>query len=185
LGLVTVKRLTDLYHGNLHLHSTPGQGTRVEIALPACDPPSPASAPVVRESLQVTGCRILLVDDEQIVRRPLARLLKNMGCEVTEAGGGREALALLQNPAMRFDVVLSDVDMPDMSGLALAEALKQISAPPVLVLMSGYGPEAVYSAEDSPAQFWLQKPFGPDVLRKTLQDAKRFHQFRAESGAPQ
>jgi two-component system, cell cycle sensor histidine kinase and response regulator CckA len=164
IGLVTVQRLITQAGGALHIHSAPSEGTRVEISLPPSPlpAPSPARRPTPPSLDSASPISILLVDDEPMVRSPLARLLQCMGYLVVEASGGAEALLRAQSTP--FDVILSDLNMPDMDGLALLQALRdaQLSAP--LILMSGGPPLDTPSTTSS----WLQKPFGPDALRRAI-----------------
>jgi CheY-like chemotaxis protein len=72
---------------------------------------------------RLAGVRILLVDDEEAVRRPMAKFLNRRGAEVFEAGDGMQALALLATQAV--DVILADLRMPRMSGMDLLTALER------------------------------------------------------------
>jgi PAS domain S-box-containing protein len=169
LGLLNVRQLVERAGGTFHIDSAPGQGTRAQITLPATPPPEPTPTSAAIPVVAPAPTRVLLVDDEPMVRRPLCRLLRSFGYEVTEASDGAQALAIAQ--AHPFDAILSDLNMPDMDGLALQRALHdgQICAP--LILMSGYGPPTPDPANPAPLYHWLQKPFTPHALHRALRRA--------------
>ena len=136
LGLYISRQVAREAGGDLVLDSSrgPGAGARFVLSLPVAAPipPEPAAAPEagsapaggphrVVESL--AGLRVLIVDDEEAVRRPMARFLGRRGAQVDEAPDGAEALARLgdQEP----DVILVDLRMPRMSGVELYEQLEE------------------------------------------------------------
>src|SRR6266542_2160459 len=81
--------------------------------------------------------RVLVVDDEPKLGRVVAQMMELDGHAVVRAGGGREALALLRQEP--FDVVVTDLRMPEVDGLAVLRAARALSAPPEVVLMTAYG----------------------------------------------
>ncbi len=115
LGLTLAQEITSAHGGSLEIRSTPGQGTRVAVQLPAprCSrrpSPTPLAGPRLR---------VLVVDDDHLVRKVVGRLLRR-DHEVHEADGGRAALELLS--ANTYDVIVSDLMMPGMDGRLLYEA---------------------------------------------------------------
>jgi two-component system OmpR family response regulator len=102
--------------------------------------------------------RILVVEDQHTVRQIVVRCLRAAGYEVLEAGNGEEALAVLESD-LQIDMVVTDVRMPEMGGLRLAERLTLTGRSPLLLFISGYGPDP--STIPGPL---LEKPFGPDEL---------------------
>ena len=136
LGLYISRQVAREAGGDLVLDSSrgPGAGARFVLSLPVAAPipPEPAAAPEagsapaggphrVVESL--AGLRVLIVDDEEAVRRPMARFLGRRGAQVDEAPDGAEALARLG--AQQPDVILVDLRMPRMSGVELYEQLEE------------------------------------------------------------
>jgi PAS domain S-box-containing protein len=122
LGLGIVKRLVALMGGGLCLDSAPGEGTTVGLSLPlalAGEAPAraPAATPEVGRSLKV-----LVVEDERINSLALKGLLERLGHAATCADTGQEGLALLAEKP--FDVVLMDIQMPDMDGLAVTARIR-------------------------------------------------------------
>jgi two-component system cell cycle sensor histidine kinase/response regulator CckA len=118
--------------------------------------------------------RVLVVEDEPQVRAIAARVLGNAGFEVLQAANGAAALQLMDREERGFDVIVTDVVMPELNGLELARAVRRLGPQVGLVFMSGF-PEAMQSAgahEFADAAF-LSKPFAPqklvDVVRESVQ----------------
>lgn len=130
LGLYVSRQIAREAGGDLVLDGGPGGGARFVLSLPAAaaaPPPAPTAVPVavaVPTPVQrLAGVRIMLVDDEEAVRRPMAKFLKRRGAEVHEAGDGLQALALLEGEPV--DVILADLRMPRMNGRELFAALEK------------------------------------------------------------
>ena len=87
----------------------------------------------------VRGTRILVIDDDPAVRDVLASMLAKAGHEVVKAGGGREGLELFQTTT--FDLVFTDLGMPDMTGLEVAATVKEQSPTTAIVMITGWGRE--------------------------------------------
>jgi two-component system chemotaxis response regulator CheY len=117
--------------------------------------------------------RVLLVDDQPELRRLLRRSLIKAGHVVVEAANGRVAVGLAQQ--LRFDVVISDVTMPDMSGVELLEALRELDPDLPVVLTSGF-PEASASLE---AFAYLEKPVPFETVCATAARAIRLRRARS------
>jgi two-component system cell cycle sensor histidine kinase/response regulator CckA len=155
LGLSTVYGVVVQSGGSIHVESAPGRGATFTIKLPVTE-----AAPEERPQLEPASAggaeRILVVDDERVVRELLARMLREQGYEVAVAGSAREAREL-RGP---WDLLLTDVVMPEVDGVKLS---KQIDARHVLFI-SGYDQEALV-AGDAP---FLQKPFSSDELSRAV-----------------
>jgi len=155
LGLSTVYGVVTQSGGTIDVRSAPGEGATFSIRLPATD-----RVEAVEPDVDVAGTtaaeRILVVDDEQIVRDLLAHTLRRQGYDVEVAAGARDARAL-EGP---WDLLLTDVVMPEMDGVELA---RHIDARRVL-FMSGYDQRAL--AESAGA--FLQKPFSGDELARSI-----------------
>lgn len=145
-----------------------GRGTRLRIGLPVCAPaPGPAPAGPVR---------VLLVDDEEMVRRVCARVLRRAEMTVVEAEHGAEALSLFHATPDAFDVVLLDLVMPVMDGEQTFLALRKLKPGLPVLLMSGYSrAELVSRAVGQGSCGFLAKPFTSrelvDAVREVLDDA--------------
>ena len=115
----------------------------------------------------LASARVLVVDDSRLMRMGLIRALQQLGVrDISEAGNGREALARLQVDA--FDVMLLDVEMPEMSGIELLLAMKQdagVSHVPVIVISSSEQIETAVRCIEAGADDFLPKTFNPTLLR--------------------
>jgi len=115
------------------------------------------------------GIRVLIVDDSSTIRRIISRCLDRADVGVTqvfEASDGREALDLLATRTV--DVVLTDINMPNMDGLELLGEIKrsqQWAAIPVLIITSDSGADSVVDAATKGAAGYIKKPFTPHQLR--------------------
>lgn len=113
--------------------------------------------------------RILAVDDSASMRQMVSYTLKAAGFDVTEAEDGQVALSLAQQS--RFNLVLCDVNMPNMDGLSLVRALRQnpdYRFTPMLMLTTESTPEKKLEGKAAGATGWLVKPFNPDQLIATI-----------------
>jgi CheY-like chemotaxis protein len=117
---------------------------------------APATPPARTPQVSEGGERILVVDDEKIVRDLLAQILREQGYEVVAAGSATEARALGES----WDVLVTDVVMPETDGVSLA---REIDAAHVLFI-SGYDQRALVSSDAA----FLQKPFGRDDLSRAI-----------------
>ena len=174
LGLPTVHGIVTQSHGAIEVQSTPGEGATFTIYLPLSAPPQPQVPAHDRASgSHSIAARVLVVDDEDLVREVAARSLEQAGFRVQRARHGKEALQIVES-APRFDLVVSDVVMPVMGGRELAQRLAGIDPELPIIWMSGHPREAlsdiVGTAEDGR---YLQKPVAPDFLvnavRRVLQ----------------
>jgi CheY-like chemotaxis protein len=116
LGLTIVNRLVSLMGGNVSMESEPGLGTTVHFTIAvsrAEKDAKPAREPV--ESIDLTGLRVVVAEDNDVNRMAAVRMLQTAGCEVIEAVDGSEVLAILAKE--KADLVLMDVQMPKMDGV--------------------------------------------------------------------
>jgi CheY-like chemotaxis protein len=163
LGLSMVHGLAAQLGGALSLKSEPGKGTCVELWLPlSSEPADAASTRLPTEADKAPRRRVLLVDDEELVRLSTAAMLADLGYEVVEASSGEEALHMLQEAAP--DLLVTDHLMPGISGVELAhEAQRRIPTLRTLIV-SGYA-ELDGVAPDLPR---LTKPFRNSELAERL-----------------
>lgn len=117
------------------------------------------------------GAKILVIDDEAIVRASCERVLSPEGYSVVVVPGGADALECLSRE--HFDLVLSDLKMPDMDGLEVLRSIKERWPQTAVVLVTGYGsdPTALQAIQDGASEY-LEKPFTPEdivrVVKKVL-----------------
>src|SRR3989440_2285464 len=121
--------------------------------------------------------RVLVVDDEPGLRQSLGLLLSEAGYEVVAEGSG--ARALERTRAEAFDLILCDVRMADMDGIAFLRAYKSGGGPALVIMMSAYGGEdAALAAMKEGAYDYISKPFRPDEVVLTLRKAEERERLR-------
>ncbi len=133
-------------------------------------PVAPPSRQIVLEEVNLTGATILLVEDEDAVRKLVRKLLEMLGCSVIEATSGREALALWEEISDQVTLVVSDIVMPEnVSGWELARELHHRHPSLGILLTSGYEemPEE-HGLHNRPQIAFLQKPYEVRTLKATL-----------------
>jgi signal transduction histidine kinase len=139
LGLSTVRELTERFAGTISVRSSPGAGARFELQFPRSSKRVEAnrsSGQTDRPPAVVAPLRVLLVEDDALVRRSLVRWLNAEGFEVSSAADGKEALAVLSRGG-DIGCVISDISMPHLDGEQLATALSTLYPNLPLVLVSG------------------------------------------------
>ena len=139
LGLATVRELTSHFGGSVRIDSAPGRGARFELTFPrqhAAPPSTNVTSAPPAELAAGPQPRLLLVEDDQLVRRSLARWLGAEGFEVLAVADGEEALSVLASSA-DFACVVSDISMPRLDGEQLARALSERYPDLPLILVSG------------------------------------------------
>ena len=166
MGLSTVYGIVNQSGGSIWPYSGPGGGTSMKIYLPRVAAPAELheAAPVKPEPPR--GCEtILLVEDEDLVRSVARQMLERLGYSVLSVKSGSEALALARGTAARIDLVVTDVAMPEMSGLELADEVRRVRPETPTILMSGYAQDVLGGERvDRPGRRFLQKPFTIDTL---------------------
>jgi len=113
--------------------------------------------------------KILAVDDSASMRQMVSFTLKSAGFDVSEAADGVEALKVAQSQS--FDVVISDVNMPNMDGLTLVKELRSLGAykfTPILMLTTESSADKKQAGRAAGATGWIVKPFNPDQLLATV-----------------
>jgi PAS domain S-box-containing protein len=176
LGLSLVYGVVDGLGGRLSIESAIGLGTIVEIALPAVDVLPEELAATDDEPAPASNAeRVLVVEDRDVVRDLTRDVLEASGFEVVAVPGGREALEAVAS-SESFDLLLTDVVMPEMSGPELALQLRAQHPQLPVLYMSGYTDDVLSTHELSQeATAFLRKPFGNAeliVAARTLLDAQ-------------
>ena len=166
LGLAMVYGIVDAAGGHVAVESTPGEGATFTLYLPATveakhevdgqDAPPPT--PIAK------GRCILVVEDEEAVRRLVGRILTGRGYQVIEADSGTEALAQLELVDGRVDLLLTDMRMPGMSGRELALNVQMLYPLIKALYMSGYAEDALADDSIRGLDSWVQKPFSVETL---------------------
>jgi two-component system, cell cycle sensor histidine kinase and response regulator CckA len=166
LGLATVYGIVAQSGGYIWVDSEPGRGTSFKICFPRVESEDDATPPVGPAVEPPGGSEtILLVEDEETVRLVAARVLTSRGYVVHKASNGQEALELARKLDGTLDLVLTDVVMPDMGGVALVERLLELWPTLKVVYMSGYAHGDKLEPESHGAdRSFLQKPFSTEGL---------------------
>ena len=140
LGLAVVHGIVQAHEATVDVESAPGKGSEFHIYFPALDAPVEEVAQPDEGAAQIDGAgkRVLYVDDEEAIIFLMKRLLERQGFRVSGFTDPREAVAAVRANPDRFDLVVTDFNMPGMSGLAVASALREIRADLPVVLASGY-----------------------------------------------
>ena len=171
LGLAAVLGIVRSHCGALKVESEPGEGTTFLVLLPE----SSAAAPVVRRDKRAEievrgGGRVLVVDDEAMVRSVAKRIFERHGFEVLLAENGRVALELLEAHRVSVVAVVLDMTMPVMNGEETLAELRKLDASLPVVLASGFNEQsAPVHIEQDPALRFVQKPYRIRDLMDALQ----------------
>lgn len=168
LGLATSFGIIDRAGGNLCLKDTE-QGACFSIRLPLVSEDAPEEeAPPAEPALTEQGGRLLVVEDQEAVLAVVSRGLRRFGYDVIGARSGEEAMEVLSDPVHRFDLVISDVILPKMSGLEVYRRCQERGDSPPFLLMSGYVEKALEGFEGE-APPLLRKPFKIRELLEAVQ----------------
>jgi two-component system cell cycle sensor histidine kinase/response regulator CckA len=166
LGLATVYGIIKQSGGDIRVYSEPEKGTMFKIYLPRMEEDMESAHEADLQMEQIGGSEtVLLVEDNDLVRKVSRRVLEQYGYRVLEAEDARKALMVSGQHEGLIDLMVTDVVMPEMSGKELAECLQVLRPEMKVLYMSGYADNAVVRrGVVSPGVAFLEKPFTPDVL---------------------
>ncbi|MBI4953434.1 MAG: response regulator [Myxococcales bacterium] len=171
LGLATVFGIVKQSGGHIWLYSEPGVGTTFKIYLPRHSSEHPSDV-LARPRVSRRGTEtILLAEDDDQVRAVAQGILKRAGYGVIATASAAEALELCRTPGASFDLLLTDVVMPNMSGRQLAEQVAAVRPGTRVLFMSGYTDDAVlrHGVLEAGVAF-IQKPLTPDALGRKVRE---------------
>jgi two-component system cell cycle sensor histidine kinase/response regulator CckA len=172
LGLSTVYGIVKQSGGHIAAYSELGEGTSVKVYLPCVGAPSGQTVTPAAEESPARGSEtILLVEDEQAVRRLVRAVLESSGFRLLEAPSGEAALQIARNHDGPIHLVLTDVVMPGMRGPEFAKRLVESHPETRALFISGYTDDAVMQHGLGPETFFLQKPFTPRALLQKVREA--------------
>ena len=173
LGLSMVFSIVQAAGGDVRLQSKLNDGTTLRVYLPfAAGEPAPRSSPPRGTDAIGGGESVLLVEDDDAVRRVTSRMLEGLGFRVIAASGPRQALDLARDHIGSIDLLLSDVIMPGINGRELAEAVRRLRPGMKVVFVSGYTDDvALLQQLRAHTLFFLQKPFTAQGLGQMLRQA--------------
>ncbi|MCA9670548.1 MAG: PAS domain S-box protein [Myxococcales bacterium] len=171
LGLSTVYGIVKQSGGGITVESTLGRGSRFDVYLPQADE-LPLEAPAApRDSAPMLGREtILLVEDEEGVRRITERILRAAGYRVLVAANGGEALMLCEEHGVEIDLMLTDVVMPRVSGREVAERARGVVPGLPVLYMSGYTDDAIVRHGVGRDTSFLSKPFDAGTLTRKVRE---------------
>ncbi|PJZ26666.1 hybrid sensor histidine kinase/response regulator [Leptospira hartskeerlii] len=177
LGLYIVKRLTSKMKGDVRLNSEPGHGSEFSIILPlkkeAETPLNPAQ--IQSETVpKFSSNSVLIVDDNEINVKILAKHLSKTGIQSDSALSGKEALKLLDTNEKKYDLILLDLQMPEMDGYHTADAIHALNSSnaktPIVAVTASSFSEAYKKCAQHGIEGFIGKPFQPKQLYKVLTD---------------
>jgi two-component system cell cycle sensor histidine kinase/response regulator CckA len=170
LGLSTAFGIVKQSGGSIWVDSEPGKGTTFKVYLPLIEAAVDEERPSTLPPRVLSGSEtILLVEDEDHVRSAARGILRRQHYHVVDAKNGNEALLLCEQHAGIIDLLLTDVVMPNMSGVELARRIAAIRPVTKVLFMSGYTDDAVirHGAVGTGITF-VQKPFTTEMLARKV-----------------
>lgn len=178
LGLSICKNLAELMGGKIEAQSELGKGSTFTLFLPLEESltlPAPQAESLRPSTSSLKGKKVLLVEDEPILRAITEEMLKSFGLSVYTAADGRKALEVITHE--RIEIMLTDIHLPDIDGYTLSETIKkQLGENLIIIALSGS--ESVRSFENratSPIDLFLLKPVPPARLLLALENAIYHH----------
>ena len=174
LGLSQVYGFVKQSGGHVRIESVPGEGTRARIYLPGRAPlPTPVAENQPTRKNFDSPCaaqrgKILVVEDQEEVRSQIVDTLVEIGCKAIEVGDGTAGLKIIESDEP-LDLLISDVGLPGLSGLQLAEAARAAHPNLPILLITGYAGRSAETLQLAPNMEVLRKPFTLDELAAKVQ----------------
>lgn len=177
LGLSIVKKLVELMEGQIKINSVYGEGTEIIVDLPLtiADPKKQFEKPVVeQEEKELNGCKVLLVEDNEINTFVAKKILENQGVIVEHAENGRAAVETFQEkPENYYDGIIMDIRMPVMNGLDATMAIRRMKRAdaaviPIIAMSANAYDEDIEKSLEAGMNAHLAKPIEPAVLLDTV-----------------
>ncbi|MBN1547946.1 MAG: PAS domain S-box protein [Syntrophaceae bacterium] len=138
LGLSVVYGIVKSYNGVIQVQSDPGQGSTFNIYIPAIEVVKTMEESAPEETVHGGREAVLCVDDEEPLVRAMAEYLRNFGYDAIYATSSSDALAMVMEDAHRFDLIITDMTMPEMTGLQLSQKILSLNPETQIILCTGY-----------------------------------------------
>ncbi|MGH7162962.1 MAG: hybrid sensor histidine kinase/response regulator [Planctomycetota bacterium] len=174
LGLYMAYRIVERHGGTIDISSTPGAGTKVEIFLPEGTDRATLRVEPPAAATKAGGERVLVVDDEELLRNVASEMLQALGYDPVAVSGGREALEVVKRDLGSISCVILDLAMPGMDGWESARLLRAAAPHLPIVISSGHDPSA-QTRQDRTLEtpFLLKKPYRMAEMREIVGAALR------------
>mgnify|MGYP005751491419 FL=1 len=179
LGMAIVKSLVEQMNGHIHVESAQGEGSTFTVILPfetvEDSRPASAPAPAPAQSWSLEGRRVLLAEDNEINMEIATELLTMRGVQVTQAWNGREAVERFQaSEPNAFDVILMDMQMPEMDGCEAAERIRALPRPdagtvPIIAVTANAFAEDIAATTKAGMDAHISKPIDFRILCQTME----------------
>lgn len=167
LGLSSVYGIISQNKGTISVYSELNKGTKFEIYLPISHyskKPSTEVADEDKRNLDVKNIRILVVEDQDILRELICEMLEAKGAIIHQAENGKEALLVLEKIKFEVDLIITDIVMPVMGGQALGGRLSALGSKIKILYISGYAADMPIAHLDNSDLQFLEKPFDQKTL---------------------
>jgi CheY-like chemotaxis protein len=171
LGLSLVHGIVKNHRGAITVDSQPGKGTVFTILLPAIEETIVNKRKEKTDALYLGKESILFVDDDESIARMMARMLKKIGYQVEVRTNPVEALALFKEKSDQFDIVITDMTMPQMTGDSLAEKLREIRHDIPIIICTGYSSLIDEDKSKKMNMFFIMKPITIVDIGKMIRKA--------------
>ena len=171
LGLSVVQGIVKSCHGDIQVYSEPGKGTEIYVYLPIMKKITKIDSPDPSQTIQGGKERILLVDDEEMIVKMEKQMLERLGYHVTTGIGSIEALDLFKENPDTFDLMITDMTMPHMTGLQLAGKIKDIRFDIPIIICTGFSDQINEKTfRKMGIQGYVLKPVIKREIAKTIRD---------------
>lgn len=182
LGMAITQNIVQMLGGQIQVESRQGEGSRFIVTIPCALPEENTHTqpqPQCGEAFDLSGCRILLAEDNLLNQEIAVELLSMEGAQVTPVENGREAVDTFnRSPAGTFDVILMDIQMPELDGYGAAREIRQLERPdgktiPILAMTANAFEDDIAAAKAAGMNGHIAKPIDMDRIKSALEAVLR------------